>query len=226
MSFTYQQLSTYSGNLYGEPRAQGIEYDWEVPMNQVVASPGGVSDIQHHWTGGMYGRGNTSSDIYAGQGYRYPSAMFGSLYRSGHKTGQDYPTMYTEAPDHQYWKNEEPQQYSYSQTQADLKGSSLLDVPNMEGYEKVDLADTDKVSVVPGDQYQSSVKTQGGKWLLFIVLIFAVVVAFFWSESIKGFISQVVYNGKRFHTISWPQLVLISALITSVFAFTYWIVFD
>ena len=64
----YQTLSKYSGSLYGRPEYDGIEYDWEVPDNLVVGSPGGVSSIHHHYTKGFNGRGNTSSDIYAGQG--------------------------------------------------------------------------------------------------------------------------------------------------------------
>jgi len=220
MAFAYQQLSNYSGNLYGEPRQQGIEYDWEVPINQVVSSPGGVSDIQHHWTGGMYGRGNTSSDIYAGQGYRYPSAEFGNLYKGGHEAGQAYPNIYPEAPDYQYWKNEEPQQYSYSKSQASLKGANLLDVPNTEKFTKVDLSDTDT-------SYQSPIESPNKrKWMLLVIMIMTFIVASFWADSIKSFISQVGHGGKRFNNMRWNYILIYSVLATGLFILGYWALFD
>lgn len=107
----YQNLKTYNGSLYGEPRFQGLEYDWEVPDNQVVASPGGVSAVHHHWTKGFYGRGNTSGDWYAGQGDRYISGDYGNMYQSGQTATQDQG-YYTAAPDYQYWQNQPPPQYS------------------------------------------------------------------------------------------------------------------
>lgn len=46
-----------------------------------VSSPGGLSDIQHHWTGGMFGMQERTYDVYAGTGDRYPAAEYGNLYR-------------------------------------------------------------------------------------------------------------------------------------------------
>ena len=116
---THQTMSGYDGTLAGRPRYNGIEYDWEVPDNLVVGSPGGVSTIHHHYTKGFDGRGNTSSDIYAGQGNRYISGEFGSLYQSGHTASQQLG-YYPSAPDYQYWQNQEPQQYSYSQSTSNM----------------------------------------------------------------------------------------------------------
>jgi hypothetical protein len=108
----YQSVKNYNGSLYGEPsRYHGIEYEWEVPDNMVVASPGGVDTVRHHWTKGFYGRGNTSGDIYAGQGDRYISGEYGDLYQSGQSASQDQG-YYTAAPDYQYWQNQPPPQYS------------------------------------------------------------------------------------------------------------------
>lgn len=123
----YQTISGYNGTLYGEPKYEGIEYDWEVPENQVVASPGGVSAVHHHWTHGFNGRGNTSSDIYAGQGPRYISGVYGNMYQIGQEAGQNMG-YYPAAPDVQYWQNQEPQQYSYSDSQ------SSMWAPDMEIY--------------------------------------------------------------------------------------------
>lgn len=107
----YQSLQSYNGSLYGEPRYQGLEYDWEVPDNQIVASPGGTSSVHHHWTKGFYGAGNQSADWYAGQGDRYISGEYGNMYQSGQTATQDQG-YYTAAPDYQYWQNEPPPQYS------------------------------------------------------------------------------------------------------------------
>jgi hypothetical protein len=46
-----------------------------------VSSPGGLSDIQHHWTGGMFGMQERTYDVYAGTGDRYPAGEYGNLYR-------------------------------------------------------------------------------------------------------------------------------------------------
>ena len=115
----YQTLDKFSGNLYGEPRYEGLEYDFEVPDNLVVGSPGGVDTIHHHWTKGFNGRGNASSDIYAGQGERYNAGVFGNLYNTGQEAGQSMG-YYPAAPDYQFWQNQEPQQYSHSQSPSSM----------------------------------------------------------------------------------------------------------
>jgi hypothetical protein len=107
----YQSIRDYNGSMYGEPKYNSIEYDWEVPDNMIVASPGGVSSVHHHWTKGFYGKGNLSGDIYAGQGDRYISGEYGNMYQSGHTASQDQG-YYTAAPDYQYWQNQPPPQYS------------------------------------------------------------------------------------------------------------------
>jgi hypothetical protein len=113
MNSNYQNMNNYSGSLYGTPKYDGISYDWEVPDNLVIASPGGVSSVHHHWTRGFDGIGNTSSDIYAGQGQRYNAGTFGNLYQTGHKAGQAMG-YYPAAPDHKFWDNQTPQQFSYT----------------------------------------------------------------------------------------------------------------
>lgn len=123
----YQQLSKYSGSLYGRPQYDGIEYDWEVPDNLIVGSPGGVSTIHHHYTKGFDGRGNTSSDVYAGQGQRYNAGVYGNMYQIGQEAGQNMG-YYPAAPDYQFWQNQEPSQFSYTHSEA------ATWVPNMRIY--------------------------------------------------------------------------------------------
>lgn len=109
------QDKSYESTLYGTPEWRGVEYDWEVPANGVVGSPGGVSTIHHHPTHGFNGRGNTSYDIYAGQGERYNSGVYGNLYQSGQESSQAY--YGNPPPDYQYWQNSEPSQFSYTHSQ-------------------------------------------------------------------------------------------------------------
>ena len=123
----YKKLTNYSGSLYKDfnPSFRGIEYDFEVPDNLVIGSPGGVDSVRHHYTKGFYGRGNTSSDVYAGQQNRYISGEYGNLYNPGHSAAQQQG-FYGDAPDVKYWMN----QNSFPVDNAGkLPRSSCLDLP-------------------------------------------------------------------------------------------------
>lgn len=119
MSSDYQTLKKYDGSLYGQIHYNGLEYDWEVPDNLVVGSPGGVSTIHHHYTKGFDGRGNSSGDIFAGQGARYIAGEYGNLYSTGQSATQN-SGYFLSAPDYPYWQNETPNanvyDYSYAQS--------------------------------------------------------------------------------------------------------------
>jgi hypothetical protein len=132
----YQTLSNYSGSLYGHPQYNGIEYDWEVPDNLVVGSPGGVSTIHHHYTKGFDGRGNTSSDIYAGQADRYISGIYGNLYQTGQEAGQNMG-YYPAAPDYQYWQNQQPSQYSYTHGESSMWDPSMMMYGEPGAYQNI-----------------------------------------------------------------------------------------
>nr|QBK86549.1 MAG: uncharacterized protein LCMAC102_03440 [Marseillevirus LCMAC102] len=150
MANNYQTLEKYSGSLYGRPQYEGIEYDWEVPDNLVVGSPGGVDTIHHHYTKGFNGRGNTSSDVYAGQGQRYNAGVFGSLYQTGQEAGQSMG-YYPAAPDYQFWQNQEPQQYAYSH------GEASTWAPSMKIYE-----DPGAYETQPGEYQKKTLEKQEG----------------------------------------------------------------
>lgn len=79
----YQHLQKYKGSLYGNLNYSGIEYDFEVPDNVVIASPGGVSAIHHHYTKGLYSPAVSNQDIYAGEGVAHPYGEYGNLYQTG-----------------------------------------------------------------------------------------------------------------------------------------------
>lgn len=144
-SKAYQNISKYDGTLngrkdenyestlYGTPEWRGIEYDWEVPTNGVIGSPGGVSTIHHHPTHGFNGRGNMSYDIYGGQGERYNSGVYGNLYQSGQESSQAY--FGNPPPDYQYWQNAEPSQFSYTHSQEATFAPSMQVYGNPGSFE-------------------------------------------------------------------------------------------
>jgi len=98
MGSNYQHLEKYKGSLYGNLNYQGIEYDFEVPDNIVVASPGGVSGIHHHYTKGIYSDASSTRDIYAGEGDGYPYGEYGNVYQVGQSASR-YMGDFVEPPD-------------------------------------------------------------------------------------------------------------------------------
>jgi len=215
----HQRLTGYSGSLYGEPHYQGIEYDWEVPDDMVVGSPGGVSTIHHHYTKGFYGRGETSSDVYAGQQQRYNAGEFGNLYQSG-QTASQAMGYYPAAPDYQYWQNEEPQQYSQSQqpNTMPLPGSPVLHgfpaqatfkKGSKEGFEidpSFELIDSDvsPIESMP-DSSEMSIQTKMNIWALLGIAFVIFIVFCLWAKAGDRFLIQYLHAGKR---PSWQRLVL------------------
>ncbi|HSA76254.1 MAG TPA: hypothetical protein VLE02_01795 [Nitrosarchaeum sp.] len=101
----YQNLTKFNGSMYGEASYGGLEFDWEVPDNLTIGSPGGVSSQHHHYTKGFYGKGNSSSDIYGGQGERYISGEYGNLYQEGQSANQGMG-YYGDAPDYPFYNKE------------------------------------------------------------------------------------------------------------------------
>lgn len=117
----YQSVKDYDGSLYGaspkreDPfagsnfaRDDGYQYDYEVSNDNLIGSPGGVSATHHQPIGNIYGRANTSSDIYAGQDHRYINGEYGGLYSTG-QTASENLGYYPTPPDAQWWNNITPQ---------------------------------------------------------------------------------------------------------------------
>jgi len=237
----YQQLSKYSGSLYGVPKYEGIEYDWEVPDNQVIGTPGGVSSVHHHWTKGFNGRGNTSSDIYAGQGPRYISGIYGNLYNTGQEAGQ-HMGYYGAAPDYKFWENQTPQQDEYSSSVSSMwdpdmktygEPGSYMSIPDDSDYKKKDLVEGYQSAVPTGDDFdlveQSDVYPQENDsvisanispWILFIVLLILFLVFFFWSQSGFLFVKQYIHKGR---TPSWQRMLIYSVVLTVLFGIVFYL---
>ncbi len=155
---TFKNLDRYGGSLIsnGSPQYGGIEYDYEVPDNIVVASPGGVSTTQHHWTKGMYGNGASTYDIYAGEGNRYPYGEFGNLYQVGQNAGTEMG-LYPSPPDQMYTPNQSSyhvENYTPMTRQSTMSPMSVnqpmsrLDTAVPPGMEMISAPDTTEVSSV------------------------------------------------------------------------------
>lgn len=65
-------LDSYNGTLMGIVDMPTGIYD--------TSSPGGLSSTDHHWTLGLYGKGNRVDDMYFGTGERYVAGEYGNLY--------------------------------------------------------------------------------------------------------------------------------------------------
>jgi len=205
----YQSLTTYNGDLYGvKPSYQGIEYDFEVPANLVVASPGGIDSRTGHYTKGFYGRGNTSSDIYAGQGPRYIGGIYGNLYNSG-QTASQAMGYYPANQDYQFYQNTTPQQYTGDPTSIGYEESWLpaqrihegADPPTstIENFIPPSGPDFEYVGETPTPTSTNQITNRG--WFFVAVgIAFGFLFLTLWSKSVEGFLIEMFNKSK---TPSW-----------------------
>lgn len=203
---THQKLSKYSGNLQGAVSYNGLEYDWEVPDEQIIGTPGGASTIHHHYTKGFDGRGNTSSDIYAGQGQRYNSGIYGGLYNQGDESSQQY---YRPPPDYKYWENKEiiPEQ-----------SAPFPNKENFTGFDDFELIDNG--SSTPVDNQNSEYRGTWGNILIILFFSFAFFVFTLWSGTGEKFLSSLFHKGKE---IPLNYRLFYSLLFTLILFFVLWI---
>jgi hypothetical protein len=201
MAKNYQALQSYRGSLYGEPSYQGIEYDFEVPDNTVVSSPGGVSAIQHHYTKGMYSTASSRSDVYGGEGYRYPYGEFGNLYQTGQNAATQVNDFY-QPPDRTFTQNE---------------GTPRID--NYVGPTELTGVDDSFGFVPPPDSREGFVPAAEGPrqlksippWVLALVLLFSYIAISFWTEGGRKVIES--YHGRK---LTWKWLLFYGAVSTLV----------
>lgn len=207
----YQSLTTYSGDLYGiKPSYQGIEYDFEVPANLVVASPGGIDSRTGHYTKGFYGRGNTSSDIYAGQGPRYIGGVYGNLYNSG-QTASQAMGMYPANQDYQFYQNSTPQQYTGDPTSVAYEESWLPaqriheganpPTSSIEGYDGAQTfippsgPDFEYVGETPTPSPTTTITNRSWPFV-FVGVAFGFLFLMLWSKASEGFLVEF-FNKSR-----------------------------
>lgn len=241
-SSSYQNLSNFKGSLYGDINYNGLEYDWEVPDNLVVGSPGGVDTIHHHWTKGFYGRGETSGDIFAGQQQRYISGPYGNLYNIGHTASQQMG-YYSEAPDYRFWQNTPPitTQMNQGPSFTPYPGPNVAqfesEVTNPQGlanliekydFEVIDQADdydgpinkvTEKIANEVGTEatkYRTNItiKSTISPLILFLLFLFAFICFDFLAEAGHIFVNTHVWKGKE---PNWKEAIFFAILITFFF---------
>lgn len=72
-----QQPRYFDNNQYDYPPQSGGEFGRDI----LLGSPGGLASTAHHWTGGFYGKGGSSTDKFIGKhSDPFPSGEFGPLY--------------------------------------------------------------------------------------------------------------------------------------------------
>lgn len=216
----YQRLDQYSGEMSPSyPQNNGMQYDWEVPNNMVIASPGGTSSVHHHPTKGFYGIGNTSGDIYGGQGFRYPkdAGPYGNLYKSGYG-GFDMAGGQFPPPDVRWWDNQPLQQSSYPQTEMKTfnppeskESFTVLTDSNESGIEYLD----DAKKEIPAKFEGIRIQTNYSPWVLFVLFIFAFIAFDFWAETGRLFINDHLRAGQK---VTWKSTLMYAIIITFIFA--------
>jgi hypothetical protein len=196
---SHQQLRQYNGGLYGTPSYGGLEYDFEVPDNMIVSSPGGVSAIQHHYTKGMYSDASSTWDVYAGDGDRYPYGPLGNLYQVGQSSAQQNH-QYGPAPDMMYTQN---------QSSAHRDNFTATDVGN--SIELLPPSDTEDVTPVSTTDKKKIVLLNP----VVIFLIFAVVYMALdlWIRAGESFLASYFHKGRE---LSYKWLFFYAALFTVI----------
>jgi hypothetical protein len=213
MSLKEYDGSMYKKNYNGIPQYNGVEYDWEVPNNMVIGSPGGVSTIHHHYTRGFDGIGNSSSDVFAGQGQSYGSGVYGNLYSTGENAFNIVNNKDSE--DYKYWNNQEPQQSWYNNSVANT-------FPSKEKYKSqskpknYEIIENDEPYKKP-ENYESNEK-YNMTLLSFVAITAFFITMFFWYNATKDF-SYSFFKDKNPNT---KQQFIIAALSTSIFFIIYY----
>lgn len=212
---TYQQLHRYRGSLYGSPQFSGLEYDYEVPDNVVVASPGGVSTTQHHYTKGFYGNGASTYDIFGGEGNMYPYGELGNLYQYG----QNAPTemgMYQQGADQMYTGNQSTAHVeNFQHTQP-----GMTPVPGMELLTLADTAEQTSVGVAAArTAIRSELKDITHKihlpnpWLVLLMIVLLYIALDLFTTAGETVLFARFHGGK---TPEWKWLLFYSAIFVGL----------
>jgi hypothetical protein len=198
----YQSLQKYKGSLYGSLEYGGMEYDFEVPDNQVISSPGGLSAVHHHPSKGLYSKESSSFDIYGGEPIAYPYGEFENLYQTG-QAAPYYMEDFQQPIIPNYTKN--PSLYRKDNFAPSIELIPLPDTP------VVSTPEPKKESFTPlGDV----VKVKN-PWAIFILLLILWLAIAYWTYAIEGFVTTHFHGGK---TLNWKWLAFYAVLFTITLA--------
>ncbi len=213
----YQVLDSPDSPVYGTPDYDGLEYDYEVPNQMVVESPGGTSDIHHHWTKGFYGVGGSSWDVF---GNEPPATVYGntgSLYATGPTATQTWaPT----APGAGTYYGSPPAgmspEFLGKQSAPNPPSKPFEDTDNIEDLQPVKPTPTREKYVPAAGETKVNVDSTSSPLQLttntIILILLTVVVAFFWAHLGLSFL-QHRYSGE----LSLEILGMYTLVLTLIF---------
>ena len=204
MSRKYLTLNNYDGSITGFGENPAGPND--------IASPGGLASIHHHWTQGMGGLGDRTSDVFAGTGERYPAGVYGSLYEPnshssihqrhyGPHTVDTQETTLSGQPYH--WQSKS------TNSKRDPIVENYTDISN---FDLVDEQIRQDVAVTTGGA-ETGVDTISAYFMLVLFLV-AYITFEFWSESVHLFIQQYINKGVK---TTWKQYLALAVVATVTF---------
>lgn len=139
------------------PAFTGIEYDSELPNNMVIASPGGVSTTYNHYTHGIYGKGDLTSDVYGWQGYRNVSGPYNNLYTQGFDSGSQ-SGMYPPSRNVNFRPPfQSQQQISTHQPLVNWTHKGYIDNPSIESFTPTSVAQNTMFDTATLDNYDQDI---------------------------------------------------------------------
>ncbi len=216
----YQHLEKYKGSLYGNLNYSGIEYDYEVPDNIVVASPGGVSGIHHHYPKGVYSDDASSTDIHAGEGDAYVYGEYGNVYQQG-QSATRLMGDFVEPPDlngqHNYTANQSQIRRENFRPVNDHSGST----PGMEFIPSPDDSTVTRIATTPVPDPVTPAKSISVESILKLMVVFTsgYMAMNFWVKGGEELITKKFYGDKD---MEWKDYVILAGLFTMVvLLFTY-----
>lgn len=209
----HQKMDKYNGGLFGVPQYAGLEYDWEVPDNLIVASPGGTSTTHHHPTKGFYGRGSgTSSDIYAGQGDRYIDGVYGNLYRSGHQASQTLG-VFPPAPTSMAYRTSGTKQYWQTHTPPPPQSTDREIVDTFEFIKQSDGGREGYDNTAPLANLKKTYKVNFNPLAIFLVFLAVYITFEFWGTAGKLFLQEKVHKGQPF---TWWSALIYAIVLSGI----------
>ena len=186
------------GQINGQPLGLGIERDYEVPDNYVVASPGGVSATQHHYTHGFYGHGDVQTDRWGYSDYQYPYGISGNLYQVGHSAAP-HMGMYPQSHDNQYWNKQNPP-------------TPVID--NFEMIEPIEI-ETPATELYTNESRMASESPFRITTITALLLFLLAFIAFvFLSNTGEKFLRDRFHGGKE---IKWQWMLFYSIVLVTIF---------
>ncbi len=236
MAEAYEVLSDMNSHIYGEPAYDGMEWDYEVPDQMLVESPGGVSSTHHHWTKGFYGDGGgVSSDIFGNDAPAHVYGDVGSMYQTGPTAtqtlgppgGLSYPSP-PRGTSPKYIQNQAPPAPpGEPEDNIEFIGASKKR-RTREKFDGDDDDDTDDEGDADTDtDDESGVKTKVGPeaeslrvWKTFAVYLIAFVTFSFWAWTANAYLQQTRYKGRK---VPWLTMLMAALGLTVLLMGATWV---